>query len=192
MRFRTLLVAMISLATIGFVVGTSIERHNARHESSAQLKAEGTTSTDPGGGETPAEHGAEGAKTTTSPSPESGGESPASHAAKGASSPVAMETHKELRPLGINVEAVPFIILAAFASLALAAGAWLRPRWVGMLVVLALAMLIFGVLDIREVAHQSDESQTGLGVLAGAIAALHLAAAVVAGRMAQGARGLPG
>jgi hypothetical protein len=34
----------------------------------------------------------------------------------------------ELRPLGIDIEAVPFVALAAVASVGLAVEAWLRPR----------------------------------------------------------------
>jgi hypothetical protein len=67
----------------------------------------------------------------------------------------------ELRPLGIDVEAAPFVALAAVASLA------------------------FAVLDVREVFHQVDENRAGLAMLAGAVAALHVSAAVVAGRMAR-------
>jgi hypothetical protein len=37
---RAALVALIAIATLGFVIGTSTERHNAQHESAAQLKAE--------------------------------------------------------------------------------------------------------------------------------------------------------
>jgi len=51
-------------------------------------------------------------------------------------------------------------------------------------------MVMFGALDIREVFHQHDEAKTGLAVLAGIVAALHLAAAGVGGRMARTARPL--
>jgi nitrate reductase gamma subunit len=83
------------------------------------------------------------------------------------------------------VEAVPFVILAALGSLALGLAAWFRPRWALLLVGVGAAMLLFAVLDVREVFHQSDESKTGLAVLAGAIAALHAAAAAVAVLMAR-------
>ncbi len=52
-------------------------------------------------------------------------------------------------------------------------------------------MLVFGVLDVREVFHQHDESNTGLAVLAGVIAGLHFAAAGVAALMARSARHPP-
>jgi hypothetical protein len=91
----------------------------------------------------------------------------------------------DLRPLGVDVEAAPFVALAAIASLGLALAAWLRPRAVMALALVAAAMLAFAVLDVREVVHQVDESRGGLAVLAGAVAALHAAAGAVAGRMAR-------
>src|SRR5258708_5647430 len=140
MSLRGLLVGLVALATVGFVVGTTIERGNAHHESAAQLKSEGKTPT----GESPAAHATEG--TTTS---ESGGESATTHAAEGPSAPTSTaEQHTELRPLGIDIEAVPFVVLAALASIALAASAWLRPRSLGVLVALIVAMVVFAALDV--------------------------------------------
>jgi uncharacterized SAM-binding protein YcdF (DUF218 family) len=191
MSVRALLVALIVVSTIGFVVGTSIERHNSGHESAAHVRAEAKAGPhEETGGETAAQHAAEsGGEATTAPG-ESGGESAATHAAEGSTSQV--EQHKELRPLGVDIEAIPFIVLAALGSLALAAGAWGRPRWFALLAVLAAAMVAFAALDVREVFHQSDEARTGLEILAGAIAVLHLAAAAVAVRMAQMARAAAG
>jgi hypothetical protein len=57
-----------------------------------------------------------------------------------------------------------------------------------LLLAIAGAMLVFALLDVREVFHQSDESRTGLAVLAAVIAALHASAAIVAGTMARSAR----
>jgi hypothetical protein len=94
----------------------------------------------------------------------------------------------ELRPLGIDVEAWPFVVLAAAVALGLALGAWLRPDVTWLMWVLAIAMLAFAVLDVREVAHQLDVDEAGLAVLAGAVAVLHAAAALVAARMALRAR----
>jgi hypothetical protein len=180
---RALLVALIVVSTVGFVIGTSIERHNSGHESAAHVRAETEAAThNETGGETAAENGGE---ATPKPS-ESGGESAATHASEG--STTSVEQHNELRPLGIDIEAIPFIVLAVLASLALATGAWLRPRWVALLAVLVVAMVVFAALDVREVFHQSDEAKAGLEILAGVIAVLHLAAAAVAARMAQTAR----
>jgi hypothetical protein len=150
MSMRAWLVALIVLATAGFVVGTSIERHDSRSERSS-----------PSSGET-------------------SGESAETHAAETTGSG---ETHKELRPLGVNIEAVGFVVLASLASLGLAALGYTRPRWLLGLAAIAVAMIIFGALDVREAFHQSDESRTGLVVLAACIAALHFAAAALAGAM---------
>jgi hypothetical protein len=45
---------------------------------------------------------------------------------------------------------------------------------------LALTMLAFAALDIREVTHQLNESHTGLAALAATVAMLHLLAAAFA------------
>jgi hypothetical protein len=97
----------------------------------------------------------------------------------------APDQRSELRPLSIDVEAAPFVALAAVASIALALAAWLRPRATALLALVAAAMLAFAVLDVREVFHQVDENRTGLAMLAGAVAALHAGAAAVAGRMTR-------
>jgi hypothetical protein len=96
---------------------------------------------------------------------------------------------EELRPLGVDVEAWPFVAIAGLLSLALAIAVWLRPRSDSLLIAVGLAMLVFAVLDIREVFHQADIDETGLAVLSAVIAALHLAAAALAGRMAMATRG---
>lgn len=183
MSLRSVLVGLIVLATVGFVIGTSIERSNGHHESAAQLRSEGATSA--AAGESAANHTAEGGEASAAHASESGGESAAKHTAEGAK---PAEQHRELHPFGIDIEAVPFVILASLLSLALAAAAWLRPRSVAVLVVLAVVMVTFGVLDLREIFHQGDEAQTGLAILAGVIAALHFVAAAVAVRMVQIAR----
>jgi hypothetical protein len=244
MSLRAYLVGVIVLATVGFVVGTTIERNSgeSRHESAATLRAEGKpagtgaeskstlaaeaagtstrTRTAPTGPQSKAAHAAEiGGKTTS----ESGGESQATHAAETRTTPTESgrnrttthtqtggerkptqgaqtsgrastntdtKRHAELKPLGVNVEAVPFVVLAAVASIVLALAAWFRPRMVLLLLAIAGAMLVFALLDVREVFHQSDESRTGLAVLAAVIATLHASAVVVAGMMARGARSL--
>jgi hypothetical protein len=81
---------------------------------------------------------------------------------------------------GIDYEATPFVALAVALSVGLAAGVWLRPDWAPWLAAVALAMLAFAALDVREVVHQLDESRGGLAILAGFVAALHLTAAAVA------------
>lgn len=158
---RNALVAVVVVATAAFVVGTAIER-NSSGESG---------------------HHGEAAATTT-------GEAH-SEAGEGRSTAKAEEPHAELRPLGVDVEAWPFVALAAAVSLTLAAAAWLRPRASPLLALVAMAMLAFAALDAREVVHQLDIDESALALLAAAIAALHAVAAVAAGAMASRARTLP-
>jgi hypothetical protein len=154
MNLRTAIVGLIVLATIGLVVGTTIERNSeeSHTETPAAAHSEGS-------GEARADGG---------------------------------ETHGEFQPFGIDIEAVPFIVLAALASLAMAAAVWTRPRSLIILGVVALAMVLFAALDVREVIHQIDESRTGLAVLAGLVAALHLAAALLIAALARDDRPLTG
>jgi hypothetical protein len=214
MRLRVVLVALIVISTVAFVVGTTLERKSKHTESVATLRAEGKTSPasesaahpkaerpapktttkpsvkkDAHAGESAAHRAAEGlppetATTSTRTQTAHAGESAAHRKAEGA----RIDNHAELKPFGIDIEAAPFVALAAATSLLLALGAWLRPRWLLLLVLIAAAMLVFSALDVREVFHQSDESKTGLAVLAGFVALLHLGAATVAGIMGRNAR----
>jgi hypothetical protein len=97
------------------------------------------------------------------------------------------ETSEEATPpaetdtlFGIDAESTPLVVLAVVVSLVLAAVAWVRPDVELALAVIAAAMLAFAALDVREVFHQADESNGGLALLAGAVAALHLGAAALA------------
>ena len=170
MSLRAVLVVLIALATAGFIVGTTIERNSEddHADAAAEIQAEGTHSEEGEAAEEPGEAGEE-------------------HSEEGESA--AEDTHdesdEEFKPFGIDIEAAPFVALAAIVSLALAAAAWTRPGWTLLLGVIAVAMLAFAALDMREVFHQSDEDETGLAVLAAVIALLHLAAAAVAGLMAR-------
>jgi hypothetical protein len=161
MSLRGALAALIVAATATFVVGVAIERgrESGHHEASASAAAEG--------GE---------AGTAHSESSEAG-------APEGAAGRRAVEPREEFRPMGLDVESWPFVAVAAVASLALAAAAFARPGAVALLALVGAAMLAFAALDVREVVHQLDEDAGGLALLAGTVAALHLAAAAVAGIM---------
>lgn len=165
-----LLAGLIVLATIGFVIGVSVEKSDDHHE--------------PAAGDTAGEVG----------HPESGEEGEhsesaeeAEHAETGEKAGAA-EEHSEFKPLGIDLESTSLIVLAALGSLALAAAVWLRPRWLAALALTVLAMGAFAALDIAEVLHQTDVDETGLAILAGAVALLHAAAAVMALGLARAAR----
>lgn len=166
LNLRAVLVGLIVLATVGFVVGTSIERHNRARESPAHVNAEG------GGGESAAHV--------------EGGGSPAHTKAEGGVGERPASRAEESRLLGVDIEAVPIVVLASVGSLALAGLAWVRPRWLVGLAIVVAAMTAFGALDVREVFHQSDEGHRGLAVLAAVIAVLHFGALSVAGLMARG------
>jgi hypothetical protein len=160
MSLRAAIVALIVLATAGFVVGTTIERNS--NQPATESPAQRASESPPEGGGRPAEHV---------------GESPA-HVAHEAS-------HGEVRPFGVDIEAPVFVILAALASLALAGAVWIWPRSLLVLAGVGLVMVLFAVLDIREISHQLDEHRTGLVALAGAVAALHLSAAAAIGLIAR-------
>jgi hypothetical protein len=188
-RLRALLVGLIVAATAAFIVGTTIERNSGDKHTEKSSAAKAVAQTGEGGS-----HKEGGAQSPDAHS-ESGGETGQAHkegnseSAGGGSA--HRETHQELKPLGVDIEAAPFVALAAVASLVLALGAWLRPRWLLLLLVIAAAMLVFAALDVREVFHQSDESRTGLAILAAFVALLHLGAAAVGGVMGREARRAP-
>jgi hypothetical protein len=166
MRLRVVLIALLLAATAAFVVGVSIERSQGDNhtEPTSAVKGEAGESREVGH-----EDGAESGEEATAD--ESGG-SPGEE--KGA------ETF-----LGIDHEAVPFIVLAAAFSLALAAAVWLRPASVPLLALVVVAMVAVAALDVREVVHQLDEDNGGLALLAGVVAALHLGVAAVALALAR-------
>jgi len=110
----------------------------------------------------------------TSPVPAIGAKSPNARTSS------SEEPNGEETVAGVDPESTPLVVFAIVTSLLLAAGCWFRPDWRWLLVATAFAMAAFAVLDLRELIHQLDESNTGLAVQAGAVAILHGAAAVTA------------
>jgi Flp pilus assembly protein TadB len=183
MSLRALLVALIVTATAAFVVGVALERNSG--ESGHEHRAEATRSTsDSSSGEARRSEAGEASHAEA-------GESAEHRRAEEAGEPASSEKDEELRPLGIDIEAWPFVTLAALTSLALAGAAWLRPQAIAVLLAVAAAMLAFAALDVREVFHQVDESNDGLAVLAAAVAALHAAAGAIATTIAARAHRAP-
>lgn len=169
MLLRKVLVSPIVLSTVAFAVGAIVER------SSVEPAAEGS------GTKAPA-HGESGeAVEGSGEAGEGGGE--VAPVSEGSEEPNGEETL-----FGKDPESTPLVMLAIVASLLLAAGCWFRPEWRWLLVVTAFAMAAFAVLDLREVIHQLDESDTGLASVAGAVATLHVAAAVTAVILARRSR----
>jgi hypothetical protein len=169
-----LLVALIVAATVLFAVGTTIER-NQGDSHAATEKAQGET------------HAGETAGGESGKQAEQNGET--SHADEAGSTQAPSESHSysSEKILGIEPESTGLVIVAVIVSLLLAAAAWRWPDHRLALVVIALAMLAFAALDIREVVHQLNESRTGLGLLAALVAALHLGASALSGNTARSA-----
>jgi hypothetical protein len=68
------------------------------------------------------------------------------------------------------------VLVAVAVSLILALAVWLRPNHTLLHLLVAVAMLVFAALDIREAIHQGEESNGGLLLFASLVAALHLTA----------------
>ncbi len=175
---RTVLAALLVAATALFAVGAIAERSQAHETTAADVHT---------AGESPA------AQEQT----ETSGESTEAH-----ENGVAVETYTEASEavLGVNVESTPLIVLAVLVGLGLAALVASRfGRSPGVMIAVALIAIAWAALDIREVVHQLDESRTGIAVIAIVVAVLHLAAALLAARLAArerhpaaGSRGRPG
>jgi hypothetical protein len=85
--------------------------------------------------------------------------------------------------LGINLESPALLAVAVLLSLAMVVVALRGNSW--MLWAAAGAAAAFGVLDIREVVHQIEESRISIALLAAGAGLGHLLAAVMAGRVAR-------
>jgi hypothetical protein len=178
-RLRLTLIALLLLSTAAFLVDVLAERSSDdKHHQSAVVhdEAEGAHNEAAEAGEAgdaAAGEAAEGRDGEHGEAADRGEAAPGEH-------------HAEARLLGIDLETTPLLVIAVAAGLGLAALAASR---VGtsraVLVVVALAALVWAALDIREIAHQVDESRSGIAAIAAAVAALHLAAAAVAWFLAR-------
>lgn len=155
---RLITAGLIIASAAAFATGTAIERHTASSESQVthQDRRHHAEAGRPGGDS----GGVEGAAS---------GESPATHDAE----------HNAETLLGINPEATWLVVTAVAVSLVLAALV-LTVTSPLLAAAIALAMLAFTALDIREVTHQLNESHPGLVAFAAVVALLHLAAGTAA------------
>jgi hypothetical protein len=160
---RVLVIGLVVASTAAFVVGVAIERSQGE-----------------GGGEQQSKPAAEG----ESGHVEGQGAEGESHAATESGHSESGETL-----LGINPESTGLLVVAVLTSLALAAAVALVQGSPLVPLVVGLAMLAFAALDVREVVHQINVSDTGLAILAGFVAALHLAAAGASAALARNERG---
>ena len=156
---RWTLVALLVASTALFAVGVSIEGSEA--DTHAEPAAAQNEAVEPEGA-----HGEEG---------------------EVHSEPATGEAESEgERLLGVDLESTPLIVLAGLAGLGLAALAATRfGRLRGVLLAIAAIVLVWAILDVREVAHQLDESRDGVALIAMIVAVLHLAAAAVSGHLAR-------
>jgi hypothetical protein len=161
-RLRAALVLLLVGSGVLFAVGSTIERHqhHAEHSSGAASQS----------GESGGESGSEG--TTGESGAENGSTEGAKHVESSGESGVTI--------LGVNTESLALTVVAIVASLVLALLVWLG-RW-PRLVLLGVAAfgLVFAAGDGRELVHQLDESNGGLGAIAAVLIALHLAVSVLA------------
>jgi hypothetical protein len=151
---RLITAALLIASAATFATGTTIERHTASSESQTAQPELRHHSEAGGPGDNPAD--AEGAAS---------GERSTAHAAE----------HSSETLLGVNPEATGLVVIAVAVSLVLAA-LILTVRSPLIAAVVALVMLAFTALDIREVTHQLNESRSGLAALAATVALLHLLA----------------
>jgi hypothetical protein len=167
---RWTLVALLIASTALFAVGAIAERSG--RDTHSEPAAAHAAETGGESGESAGAHGEGGASEATAPGEAGHVESGTGH------------TEGE-RLLGVDVESTPLVVLAVLAGLALAALAASR---IGLLRSFLLAVVVIALawaaLDTREVVHQLDESRTVVAVVAMAVAALHLAAAAISGRLA--------
>jgi len=163
MALNRVLAVLIVAATAVFAIGVSLEDGDMHDEAAAEA-------TDIVGGAS------------------AGSEESGEHFDEAVETESHDEEGEDEELLGIDLESTPLVVLAVAFSLALAVAVWVRPELAALLVVIALAMLAFAALDVRELFHQVDENESGLAVFAGLVAALHAAAAGLAFKLERNLR----
>jgi len=160
-RLPVVAAALLVAATILFVVGTTIERSQAR---AGEQQAASPVERPAGeAGEHSESEATEGQSNATTEGAEE-------HGSSG-------ESGEEL--FGINPESAGLTAAVAAVSLLLAVLLVARPRK-GLLVAVVVVGLGFAALDVREGIHQASESNAGLLVIALVTGLLHLGVAVAA------------
>ena len=169
-RARILTATLLLVSAAAFAAGVALERGATSEESTSATTSTQPSSADGAASEasrTPAVAGESGA--------ESGTESGAVHAAQGGSESL----------LGVNPESISLVVAAVLLSVLLA----VLVLTVGsplVAVAITATMVAFTALDVREIAHQLNESRPGVASLAAVVALLHLLAAVPAFSVIRG------
>lgn len=152
---------LIVAATALFVVGISVEKGDSHPETGAETASHVESGAESTEGE--------GSDTTQLSEGDQGG--------------------GEEKVLGIDIESTPLVVLAVLVSLGLAVAVLLLPEAGAVLLLVALVMAAFTVVDIAEVLRQLDESNCGVALIAGAVAALHACAALALATWSRRDRG---
>jgi hypothetical protein len=167
-----LLAVLIVAATVTFAVGAILES-NQSHEHAGAVE----TTAEPRAG---VEAEAEDEAGEHSEAAEAGGGRRAAESGRGGEADGESE-----EILGIDPESTPLVVLAVIASLGLAAAVLRWPGAARLLWLVALAMVAFAALDVREVFHQLDENREGIALLTALVAMLHLSAACLGALQAR-------
>jgi cobalamin biosynthesis Mg chelatase CobN len=169
------LAILLVVSAAAFAIGVILERSSGG-ESDQQTSNTPTVVTGEQA-ETSEEH-TEG-ESGESGEPSASGESAEQLAAEtGTTSDAHNESSERL--FGVNPEATWLVVLAVALSALLALAVWKTTSIVVLVAVVAFG-LVFAAFDVREAIHQSDESNSGLVVVAVIVAILHLSVAAVAG-----------
>jgi heme/copper-type cytochrome/quinol oxidase subunit 4 len=177
---RWTLVALLVASTALFAVGVIAERSDADAHSEVTGAEVG-------------EHQEGAAEPEGAHQEESEGTAAEAHETGGGNGAGDSHSDEDESLLGVDLEVTPLVALAVIVGLGLAALAATRygqlPGFLGLVAAIA---LIWAALDVREFLHLLDESRSGIAVVAITVAALHLAAAAVSGRLAVAGRHIGG
>ena len=158
--WRTILAALLVASAAVFSIGVAVERSQSTHHDEATPQA---------------------AASPASNAPEGSAEREAAEKRPTSSSQPAAEASGESseKVFGINTESVPLVVAVVIVSLLLAGAAmvWRSPLLLAAIIVVVIGAAVF---DVREIAHQIDESRNGVATIAAVTAALHLMIALAA------------
>ena len=172
---RRLTVILLILSAAAFTTGVILEG-----SAPAAANRAAPAAANPQATATPADGGHDSGESGATASP-SAPPTEADHSESGTGGETSAErgaAHAETL-LGVNPESIPLVVVAVLLSLVLAA-AVIGVRSRGLLPGVAVIMVAFVALDIREITHQVSESRPGLAALAATVALLHLLAAASA------------
>ncbi|MEP7055052.1 MAG: hypothetical protein ABI912_07360 [Actinomycetota bacterium] len=190
-RLTRLVATLLGATALLFAIASSAERSSARQHKEPAIVPSAVASTPaasaaPSPAETTHDEaaeksGGEGNTDRATEAPATRAESaPAAHVETSAE----RQSEGDLTFIGINLEAIGFIVLGATLSVALGALVWIKPSGPA-LVAAALFGAGFAVLDVVEARHQLKEARHGLALAAWVLFAAHLAITAAAAAAAR-------